>query len=1241
MVETMTTSAVSWGLSAAGWLLSPILTKFVNKCYDALGIDPPPHLLCRKQALLDKLENLQTFLLPQLLILTEAVQQSPHRPLLKQLLQKLRYAFYEAEHVLGLIEYNRLEKEVSSIFPSISKSKCSFKKLKSKLKCESTKKDLIKSLENLEKTVNEAMKIVGLLNQPNSSVHNSTDRPNELIKETISNPGTEVIGREEDRKYIVELLQENIPESSSNAKCYSVIAIWGMGGSGKTTLAQYVCEYVKEANYFDLVIWTHVSKKFSVRAIWERIWESAFKESCPNFSSPEGLQSKLEEKLRGQKFLLVLDDAWCDERISVQEVEKLFAPLSASKRGSKVLVTTRMEETAKILGAMNPIPLRELDEVQFLSLLMCNALGDEKIGDMEEKLTSIGKKIAAKLCRSPLAAKTVARQLHRRLDPDFWSSMLNRSGLLNDTMGALYLSYQYLPPALQRCFAFCSLFPKGHYFDHDHLVNLWIAEGFTEADENINKHPKQIANWYILELISSSFFQVDKLNSNSYYMHDLMHELAEHVSEGECFRIESGDEKKIPTETRHIFVVLDMLEEYMDKICNLNYLCTIIVRTSLSNFCLKKVELDALFMKCRKLHVVDIQCYVVERVPKSVMHLRNLRYLNLVTKLLDETHISLNKLYRLCVIYTGRQISNVGSLISLHNLKEFRIGAASGFELKQLEHLMNLFGSLSIYGLHNVKNAEEAYRTNLAGKKDLHTLLFSWDYESKYVLREIDVEILEGLSPPPQIKKLAIKGYSGKRFPSWILENNDNIKYLKHLELADCVGMEALARINELYDLQYLSISFLPRLNSWEPLPMKVTQLELSHCLSLAFVCDRDLEVITSIRSSIISQIVTFMENSLRKNVHGSIDFQFECVLEMMKLGNHIDEETLSTISKDLKKCLEKRLDLIFQLTNKYSELFLSPALNKLSIRSCFITDRILAQSLQGLTSLTQLTLVDIITITCISKEVLRSLNNLMVLDVTGCMLLTLIEGWDTHKTLEELTIECCPSLILETSAAAKSRSILKKVILGACMPSDDMLQGLASLEGLWIWDCPTIENLGIYHLKSLIDLVVRHCPNLVSLRGISGLKNLKFLDVVGCKNFKCYSDADKVPQLNQLYISRLSLLEELISLNGFSYLVSLNLYEGQQSKEECEVLHHLSSIEEIIFSQCKLRSLPPLQCLRSLKSVTIDRCVNLISLPDLPPSVQTIFIRYCNEEFTKSCKDTSHQNWHKISHIPEKNIRP
>uniref|UniRef100_A0A7N2L537 Disease resistance protein n=1 Tax=Quercus lobata TaxID=97700 RepID=A0A7N2L537_QUELO len=64
----------------------------------------------------------------------------------------------------------------------------------------------------------------------------------------------EVIGRENDKKAIIDLLLNFDMEAN-----VSFMSIVGIGGMGKTTLAQYVYNDKKVKNYFELQMWVCVS----------------------------------------------------------------------------------------------------------------------------------------------------------------------------------------------------------------------------------------------------------------------------------------------------------------------------------------------------------------------------------------------------------------------------------------------------------------------------------------------------------------------------------------------------------------------------------------------------------------------------------------------------------------------------------------------------------------------------------------------------------------------------------------------------------------------------------------------------------------------------------------------------------------------------------------------------------------------------------------------------------------------
>jgi NB-ARC domain len=1119
----------------------------------------------------------------------------------------------KAEHLLGLVEYKRLEEKADSLYPPTSEF--SFKQLNklNKNLFELNKNDLDKSLKTLEKVVDKANKIFKDL--PTKTFNCSTPRPSNQSRETMSTPAFEVVGRDRDRDQIVRLLLKDIPKSTNNAISYSVIGIWGMGGSRKTTLAQYVSEHMKEVHlntkdaeekYFDLIGWVYVSQNFNVKSIFKRTWESVFQEPCPNFESIEGLSSKLKEKMNKKRFLLVLDDVWLDQEANHQQ---LFAPLQAGKRGSKILMTTRFEGVAKALGAINPIQLRQLDHDEFLHLLMRHALRDMDDAEkhLEGRLKQIGMQIAKKLSQSPLAATIVAAQLRTRPDPDFWSSMLNKN-LLKETIGALLLSYQNLSPALQRCFAFCSLFPKGYYLDHDYLVSLWIAEGYIEKEDNCKQQERDIVNGYLSELISSAFLQVHtQRNYTSYCLHDLLHDLAGQVSRGECFRIEGHEEREIPTQTRHLFVETFLFEKYVRKICNLKDLRTIIF-SSKPSISLNEEDLNALF-KSSKLWVVDLRNNEIKRLPKSVNYLKNLRYLNY--GFVEEPPKSLSRLYQLRALRQSRycssplQIPEVGRLMLIQELPEFNVGTEKGFGLEQLEHLGELGGQLRITNLNNAKSSEVASRAKLSDKRGLHVLELNWGYERGIRApddgRDGESDILDAICPPHQLQELYICWYHGKRSPRWMSEYNT---HLKILSLHDCPFLEDLPEINNIIHLQSLNIEHLERLKRWASLPSRLAKLTLLCCNSLAFGSEEELKIRESTSSGDQSPINTELRKFYR-----------------------FDEK-------------RRQLDRICDLKEVNRELHLPHTLQTFDINSCFISDKILASSLQGHTQLTNLNLSDIIPITRITREVLSSLISLQVLSIKRCLMLTSFGGSDALLSLEKLKILDCPYLTIEMPVVARN-GFLKCVEIRSCRPPNNMFQDIASVQELHIKNCPTIESPDFSHSKSLCSLSVENCENLVSLQGLNELCNLKSLRLCECNRLHCSSCVGKLPSVESLAITELSTLK-LISREGLSSLVSLTLQRTRQEytqEEWCETLSPLYSLETLTFIDVEMQSLPNLSYLRSLKELETRRCSNLTSLLELPPSVESIRIIHCNDEFTRSCKDTSHPNGQKISHIPIKEI--
>jgi hypothetical protein len=55
---------------------------------------------------------------------------------------------------------------------------------------------------------------------------------------------------------------------------------------------------------------------------------------------------------------------------------------------------------------------------------------------------------------------------------------------------------------------------------------------------------------------------------------------------------------------------------------------------------------------------------------------------------------------------------------------------------------------------------------------------------------------------------------------------------------------------------------------------------------------------------------------------------------------------------------------------------------------------------------------------------------------------------------------------------------------------------------------------------------------------------------------------------------------------------------------------------------------------LKWLKSITIEICLNLKSLPELPRSLENFTMVNCEIGFTESCNQVDHPNWQKLQHV-------
>ncbi|MCI05899.1 disease resistance protein, partial [Trifolium medium] len=231
-----------------------------------------------------------------------------------------------------------------------------------------------------------------------------------------------VIGRENEKDEIIKLLMQPHPHGDGDGdKSVCVIPIVGIGGLGKTTLAMAVFNDKMMDTLFQLKMWVCISNDFDIRKIIIKIINSATA-SAPSsgFAHQENINnldivqlvSSMRQKLSGQKFLVVLDDVWNDDRVKWFELKDL---IKVGAPGSKIMATTRSNSIALMMGDVPSYVLQGLSPKDCFSLFVKWAFkeGAEK---KNPNLVEIGIEIVKKCQGVPLAVRTLGSSLFSNFD---------------------------------------------------------------------------------------------------------------------------------------------------------------------------------------------------------------------------------------------------------------------------------------------------------------------------------------------------------------------------------------------------------------------------------------------------------------------------------------------------------------------------------------------------------------------------------------------------------------------------------------------------------------------------------------------------------------------------------------------------------------------------------------------------------------------------------------------------------
>ncbi|MED6170088.1 hypothetical protein PIB30_027553 [Stylosanthes scabra] len=602
-----------------------------------------------------------------------------------------------------------------------------------------------------------------------------------------------IIGRDSDKSEIVNLLLH----THVNDQNVSFIALVGIGGLGKTALAQFVYNDAEVKRSFQKQIWVCVSEEFEVKTLVKKILESLTSDQV-NDLQLEVLKNKLQEHLKGQRYLLVLDDVWNE---NPEKWILLQTILICGAQGSKVLVTTRSQTVSKTMGASTSYVLKGLTKEQSWDLLKNMAFG--KDGDVIQHLVSVGEKIAEKCRGVPLAIKSVGGLLQSKTKESEWLKVLH--GELHslceeedNIMPILKLSYDNLPIELRQCFVYCSLYPKDYKIYKDELIQLWIAQGYLDNSRD-RQDLEDIGDEYVQILLMKSFFQDLEVNKTANVIPSL----------------DLADVNKVrtilwPGKQNWKLAMARLLKE-PHAISNLKRLR--VLDLSMSSI----TELPKSIGKLNHLRYLNLShCNQLISLPKSIGNLVNLQTLKLeacgrlefsidaITKLINLRHLMIDS----CKAFQGMMPFGLGKLTSLHYLSTFRVGHDDGdrksAKLNELKEIDDLRHELCIKNLDRVRDVEEeAKDVNLRGKKHLWSLDLSWTPGTKKDNDTDSVVLLEMLCPNKNLKQLSLDYFPGVRVASWF----SSLTNIVQMTFFGCVNCRWLPPLEQLPSLKYLSMN--------------------------------------------------------------------------------------------------------------------------------------------------------------------------------------------------------------------------------------------------------------------------------------------------------------------------------------------------------------------------------------------------------------------------------------------------
>ncbi|XP_022893220.1 probable disease resistance protein At1g61300 isoform X1 [Olea europaea var. sylvestris] len=408
----------------------------------------------------------------------------------------------------------------------------------------------------------------------------------------------------------------------------SSIGIYGMGGVGKTTLAQCIYNELKNENlFYGNIFWFTVSQDLNIYKLQNDIGKAL---NLDLFDEDD--EHKRAAKLgwaleRRKKFVLILDDVW-----NSFPYQKIGISPSHAEYEFKMIVISRSLEVCLKMECQECLKVDILSDEEAWELFM-NKHSNGK--ELPPKVKEIAREVVKECAGLPLAIVTMAGSLRGVVDIREWrdaleelkESCVGQDDMENKVFPILLWSFNRLrDPILKSCFLYCSLYPEDFHINRYELIQNFISEEMMERRTSRQAYFDQ-GHKILNKLVNVCLLET--WGGEHVKMHDLIRDMALKITKDK-WMVKAGLQlKEIPKEQEW--------KEDLDKVSlmrnNINNIWSVAspkcpkLSTLLLNFCPLKSIPDSFFLHMRGLHVLNLSNTLIEYLPNSISGLEELNAL--------------------------------------------------------------------------------------------------------------------------------------------------------------------------------------------------------------------------------------------------------------------------------------------------------------------------------------------------------------------------------------------------------------------------------------------------------------------------------------------------------------------------------------------------------------------------------------------------------------------------------------